>query len=209
LPVNSSDSPRLPYEFAKSYRLKVSHFKEMVISDINVKASDIQSDSEPRITRSNVNMIITLLGYDDTMKLIFSDKVEIKYNNISGTEYVFSDPAKSNNRIYKKYTLEPHPTDNDAYVTVYTDMYATNDEDCSLHLDYKTNTMVYEEKLNVEDNNIDKVKITTEIPALSDISDKVKYSIYDVNMVRGMYEDLIDSIIADECKYSAVNIEFK
>jgi hypothetical protein len=68
---------------------------------------------------------------------------------------------------------------------------------------------VYEEKLDVEDNNIDKVKITTEIPALSDISDKVKYSIYDVHMVRGMYEDLIDSIIADECKYSAVNIEFK
>jgi hypothetical protein len=197
------------YNDAKSYRLEVTRFKEMTISDINVKPSDIQSDSEPRITRSEVSTIITLLGYDDTMKLIFSDKVEIKYNDISGTEYVFSDPAKSNNRIYKKYTLEPHPTEKDAYVTTYADMYVTNDEDCSLHLDYKTNIMAYEEKLDVENNNIDKVKITTEIPALSDISDKVKYSIYDVHMVRCMYEDLIDSIIADECKYSTVNIEFK
>lgn len=196
------------YNDAKSYRIDVVRFKEMTISDINVKASDIQSDSEPRITRSNVNMIITLLGYDDTMKLIFSDKVEIKYNDISGAEYVFSDPAKSNNRIYKKYTLEPCPTEKGTYVTTYEDMHATNDE-CSLHLNYKTNTMVYEEKLDVEDNKLDKVKITTEIPALSDISDKVKYSIYDVHMVRGIYEDLIDCIIADEYKYSAVNIEFK
>ena len=197
------------YNDAKSYRIDVVRFKEMTISDINVKASDIRSDSEPRITRSDVNMIITLLGYDDTMKLIFSDKVEIKHNNISGTEWIFSDPAKSNNLLYKNYTLEHHPTEKDMYVTVYADMYVGNNEDCSLHLDYKTNTMVYEEKLDVEDNSNDKVKITTEIPALSDISDNVKYSIYNVHMVRRIYEDLIDCIIADEYKYSAVNIEFK
>lgn len=196
------------YNDAKSYRLEVTRFKEMTISDINVKPSDIQSDSEPRITRSEVSMIITLLGYDDTMKLIFSDKVEIKYNNISGTEYIFSDQTQSNNRIYKKYTLEPCPTEKGAYVTTYADMHAANDE-CSLHLNYKTNKMVYEEKLDVENNNIDKVKITTEIPALSDISDKVKYSVYNVNMVRCIYEDLIDCIIDKEYKYSTANIEFK
>jgi len=37
---------------------------------------------------------------------------------------------------------------------------------------------------------------------LAKISEKVK-------MVRRIYEDLIDIIIADEYKYSAVNIEFK
>lgn len=195
------------YNDAKSYRLEVTRFKEMTISDINVKPSDIQSDSEPRITRSEVSMIITLLGYDDTMKLIFSDKVEIKYNNISGTEYILSDQTQSNNRIYKKYTLEPHPTEKDAYATTYADMHAANDE-CSLHLNYKTNKMVYEEKLDT-DYDINTVTITTEIPALSDISDKVKYSVYNVNMVRCIYEDLIDCIIDKEYKYSTANIEFK
>jgi len=195
------------YEDAKSYRLEVSRFKEMVISDINVKSSDIRSDSEPRVTRSDIKFIVTLSGYDDDMKLLFSDRIETIDENISGTESVYSNQPQSNNHIHKRYTLESHP-EKDIYVTVYADMYGTND-DCSLHLDYKTNTMVYEEKLDCEYNNINKVKITTEIPAIPNISDKVKHSIYNVDMVRHIYEDLIDCIIADEYKYSAVNIEFK
>ena len=69
--------------------------------------------------------------------------------------------------------------------------------------------MVYEEKLDTDYDNISTVTITTEIPALSDISDKVKYSVYNVDMVRCIYKDLIGCIKSDECKYSTVNIEFK
>ncbi len=196
------------YNDAKSYRLEVSRFKEMTISDINVKPSDIRSDSEPRVARSDIKFIVTLSGYDDTMKLIFADRIEMIDENISGTEYIYSNQPQSNNRIHKRYILESHPSEQAAYVSVYVDMHATND-DCSLHLDYKTNTMVYEEKLDTDYDNISTVTITTEIPTLSDISDKVKYSVYNVDMVRCIYNDLIDCIITDEYKYSTVNIEFK
>lgn len=195
------------YNDAKSYRLEVSRFKEMTISDINVKSSDIRSDSEPRVARCDIKFIVTLSGYDHTMKLLFADKIEIIDENISGTEYIYSNQPQSNNRIHKRYTLESQ-TEQAAYVSVYVDMHATND-DCSLHLDYKTNTMVYEEKLDTDYDNISTVSITTEIPALSDISDKVKYSVYNVDMVRCIYNDLIDCITAEEYKCSTVNIEFK
>ena len=193
----------------ESYKIKVTNFKEMGLSKIKLKSSvPSHACSEPTVTRSNIKLEIILSAFDADMDLVFSDTIKITDKGIKGTESVHCKQLC--NYIIKNYTLEAHPTEPHTYMSIYTDLYAATDDCNSLCIDYETNELVYEEKLNTGYDNINRVMITTtantRIP--STLSNKVSCFVYNANMVSSIYSDIIEQIIGDKDNSLFTEVEF-
>ena len=193
----------------ESYKIKVTNFKEMGVSKIKLKSSvPSHACSEPTVTRSNIKLEIILSAFDADMDLVFSDTIKITDKGIKGTESVHCKQLC--NYIIKNYTLEAHPTEPHTYMSIYTDLYAATVYCNSLYIDYETNELVYEEKLNTDYDNINRVKITTtaNIRIPSTLSNKVSCFVYNANMVSSIYSDIIEQIIADKDNSPFTEVEF-
>ena len=193
----------------ESYKIKVTNFKEMGVSKIKLKSSvPSHACSEPTVTRSNIKLEIILSTFDADMDLVFSDTIKITDKGIKGTESAHCKQLC--NYIIKNYTLEAHPTEPHTYMSIYTDLYAATDDCNSLCIDYETNELVYEEKLNTDYDNINRVKITTtaNIRIPSTLSNKVSCFVYNANMVSSIYSDIIEQIIADKDNSPFTEVEF-